>query len=79
MEIIADTNVLVRAIVADDPNQAEAAQQALLSASIVAISHIALCELYWVLSRAYIWCHSAQLFCPFLNLIVCPQLVESKT
>ncbi|MBC5090677.1 type II toxin-antitoxin system VapC family toxin [Klebsiella quasipneumoniae] len=53
MEIIADTNVLVRAIVADDPNQAEAAQQALLSASIVAVSPIALCELYWVLSRAY--------------------------
>ncbi len=53
MEIIADTNVLVRAIVADDPNQAEAAQQALLSASIVAVSPIALCELYWILSRAY--------------------------
>lgn len=53
MEIIADTNVLVRAIVADDPNQAAAAQKALLSASIVAVSPIALCELYWVLSRAY--------------------------
>ena len=53
MEIIADTNVLVRAIVADDPKQAAAAQKALLDASLVAISPIALCELYWVLSRAY--------------------------
>ncbi|MCB4321509.1 type II toxin-antitoxin system VapC family toxin [Alcaligenes sp. 13f] len=53
MEIIADTNVLVRAIVADDPNQAAAAQKALLNASLVAVSPIALCELYWVLSRAY--------------------------
>ncbi len=53
MEIIADTNVLVRAIVADDPNQAAAAQKALLSGSLVAVSPIALCELYWVLSSAY--------------------------
>lgn len=53
MEITADTNVLVRAIVADDPNQAAAAQRILLSASLVAVSPIALCELYWVLSRAY--------------------------
>ncbi|MDO5680695.1 MAG: type II toxin-antitoxin system VapC family toxin [Pelistega sp.] len=53
MEIIADTNVLVRAIVADDPKQAAAAQKALLDANLVAVSPIALCELYWVLSRAY--------------------------
>lgn len=53
MEIIADTNVLVRAIVADDPQQAAAAQKALLHASLVAVSPITLCELYWVLRRAY--------------------------
>ncbi|NLB30918.1 MAG: type II toxin-antitoxin system VapC family toxin [Alcaligenaceae bacterium] len=53
MEIIADTNILVRAIVADDTKQAAAAQKVLLTASIVAISPIALCEFYWVLSRIY--------------------------
>ncbi len=53
MEIIADTNVLVRAIVADDPKQAAVAQKVLRDANLIAVSPIALCELYWVLSRAY--------------------------
>jgi|SRR5690625_3982341 len=53
MQIIADTNVLVRAIVADNPVQAVAAQKELSNARLVAISPIVLCELYWVLSSAY--------------------------
>lgn len=53
MEIIADTNVLVRAIVADEPKQAAAAQKLLSEASLVAVSPIVFCELNWVLSRAY--------------------------
>lgn len=53
MKITVDTNVLVRAIVADDPKQAAQAQAILREASLVAIPVISLCELYWVLSRVY--------------------------
>ena len=51
--IIADTNILVRAITEDDPHQSKAAQTALRSAEIVAISITSLCELVWVLSQGY--------------------------
>ena len=53
MKITADANVLVRAIVADDPAQARAAQAALARAVLVAITPAALCELVWVLMRGY--------------------------
>ena len=52
MRVIADTNVLVRAAVADDPEQGEAAARALQSASQIAVTNPALCEFVWVLSRA---------------------------
>lgn len=53
MKIVADTNVLVRALTQDDPKQSRVAQQLLLSAELVAIPAIVLCELCWVLTRAY--------------------------
>lgn len=53
MKIIADTNVLVRAIVADDPRQARIAQQTLQSAERIAISTVTLCEFVWVLAGGY--------------------------
>lgn len=53
MKLIADTNVLVRAIVADEPRQARLAQAALEKAEVVAVTTVALCELVWVLSRGY--------------------------
>lgn len=53
MKITADTNVLVRAMVADEPKQARLAQAALQSAELIAITPTALCELVWVLSRGY--------------------------
>lgn len=53
MKIIADTNVLVRAIVEDEPTQSSLAQQLLLNAELVAVPAVALCELYWVLARSY--------------------------
>jgi predicted nucleic-acid-binding protein len=53
MRITADTNVLVRAIVADDPKQAKIAQATLARAEMIAITPAALCELVWVLSRGY--------------------------
>lgn len=53
MKISVDTNVLVRAVVRDDPNQARAATRALKSASVIAIATPCLCEFVWVLRRAY--------------------------
>ncbi|TPP11542.1 type II toxin-antitoxin system VapC family toxin [Rhizobium glycinendophyticum] len=53
MKITADTNVLLRAVVGDDPIQAKAAVEALAEAELVAITLQALCELVWVLDRHY--------------------------
>lgn len=53
MKIIADTNILVRVIVEDDPAQSRIAERLLETAPLVAIPTPALCELCWVLSRAY--------------------------
>lgn len=53
MKIAADTNVLVRAIVRDDKAQSATAQRELAQAEEVALTIPALCELVWVLSRAY--------------------------
>ncbi|HEX7761585.1 MAG TPA: type II toxin-antitoxin system VapC family toxin [Caulobacteraceae bacterium] len=53
MKITADTNVLVRAIVGDDPRQSEIAQGELANAELIALALSALCELVWVLSQGY--------------------------
>jgi len=53
MRITADTNVLVRAIVADDPRQARIAQSTLEKADLIAVAPTTLCEFVWVLSRGY--------------------------
>lgn len=53
MKITADTNVLVRVLVEDDPRQSKAAQGALQRADMIAISTSALCEVAWVLSQGY--------------------------
>jgi len=53
MKITADTNILVRAVVQDDPAQAQAAARCLKDASLIAISLPCLCEFVWVLKRVY--------------------------
>jgi predicted nucleic-acid-binding protein len=53
LRIVADTNVLVRAVTADEPRQTAIAQEMLRSADIVAIGTACLCEVVWVLSRIY--------------------------
>jgi predicted nucleic-acid-binding protein len=53
MKVIADTNVLVRAMTGDDKRQSKIAQTELSGADVVAVSLPALCELVWVLSRGY--------------------------
>lgn len=53
VKITADTNVLVRAIVADDAKQARQAQDLLSKAELVAVTTPTLCEFVWVLARGY--------------------------
>ena len=53
MRITADTNVLARVLVQDDPEQAQAAMDLLRCAERVAVPLPVLCELVWVLKRVY--------------------------
>lgn len=53
MKIAADTNVLLRLFVGDDPEQSRIAVETLEGADSVAISLQSLCELAWVLGRQY--------------------------
>ena len=53
MKITADTNVLVRLLMADDAGQNALAVRTFESADVVAIGVHSLCELVWVLQRAY--------------------------
>ena len=53
MKITADTNVLIRAAVQDDPHQARQAANILGAADLVAVPVPVLCEFAWVLRRGY--------------------------
>lgn len=53
MTVAVDTNVLTRYLTWDDLRQARAAARVMESGETVAISTIVLCELVWVLRRAY--------------------------
>lgn len=53
MKIAVDTNVLVRAVVRDDPAQGRAAAKILVNAELIAVALPCLCELVWVLGRVY--------------------------
>jgi predicted nucleic-acid-binding protein len=52
-KITADTNLLVRVAVQDDPTQAQRATRALADASLIAIPIPVFCEFVWVLRRIY--------------------------
>ena len=53
MKITADTNLLIRAAVQDDPRQARLAARILQDAELVAVPVSVLCEFVWVLRRGY--------------------------
>jgi predicted nucleic-acid-binding protein len=53
VKIAADTNVLLRAAVRDDPRQAVSAARVLRTAERVAIPVAALCEFAWVMRSMY--------------------------
>ena len=53
MHLTVDTNVLVRAIVADDATQSPVAARIMREADTLALTLSCLCELAWVLRRTY--------------------------
>lgn len=53
MKVTVDTNVLVRAVVRDDPAQAAIAIKVLKDAELIAVALPSLCEFVWVLRRVY--------------------------
>jgi len=53
VRITADTNILLRATIADDPDQARQAQALLDEADLVAMPLPVLCEFVWVSRSAY--------------------------
>jgi len=52
MKVAVDTNVLVRAVVQDDPRQGEIASKT-VKAEVLAVGTSCLCEFVWVLRRVY--------------------------
>lgn len=53
MRVAVDTNVLVRAVVQDDPERAKIASKLLTDAKMIALAIPCLCEFVWVLRRVY--------------------------
>jgi predicted nucleic-acid-binding protein len=53
VKIAVDTNVLVRAVVQDEPAQAKLASRLLLEAELIAVAVPCLCEFVWVLAKVY--------------------------
>ncbi len=53
MKIAVDTNVLIRAVVRDDPAQAKVATKVLKQAELIAVALPCLCEFVWVLRQVY--------------------------
>lgn len=53
MKLSVDTNVLVRAVVGDDPAQAKIAAEVLTDADLIAVALPCLCEFVWILRRVY--------------------------
>ena len=53
MRITVDTNVLLRTILRDDAEQADAAEALLARATVLAIPIPVFCEFSWVLRRSY--------------------------
>lgn len=53
MKVTVDANILVRAVVRDDPVQADVAAKVLTDADLIAVAMPCLCEFVWVLRRVY--------------------------
>ncbi|HEU0157168.1 MAG TPA: type II toxin-antitoxin system VapC family toxin [Stellaceae bacterium] len=77
MRVTADTNLLVRGAVLDDPVQASRAAELLRDADLIAVTLPALCEFAWVLGRGYRW--SAREIFGFIRALVdAPRVVVDR-
>jgi len=77
VKINVDTNVLVRAIVADNAAQARLAQAELAQAETIVLTIPVLCELVWVLSQGY-KIDSAQIVETVKNLVDSANVVVNR-
>jgi predicted nucleic-acid-binding protein len=77
MKITVDTNLLLRVILLDDLDQARLAEEALSSASLVAIPLPCLCEVVWVLDRSYGISH-AEIALVLESLLNAPNVAINK-
>jgi len=75
MKVAVDTNVLVRAAVRDDQEQAEAAIRIMARAEMVAIPVSCLCEFAWVLRSVY--GHRASSIAGAIRLLLASENVET--
>ena len=53
MKVTADTNVLVRAVLHDDPMQGAIAARVLMDSTLIAVAIPCLCQFVWVLRKVY--------------------------
>ena len=53
MRLTVDTNILLRALVEDDPDQSRLAHHALQQAAEVVLTTTVLCEMVWVMTQTY--------------------------
>ena len=75
MKVSVDTNVLIRAAVRDDQEQAEAAIRIMARAEVVAIPVSCLCEFAWVLRSVY--GHRASSIAGAIRLLLASENVET--
>jgi predicted nucleic-acid-binding protein len=76
VKVSVDTNVLVRAAVRDDPEQADVAIRIMARAEVVAIGLSCLCEFVWVLRRVY--GYRAPRIAEALRLLLAAENVETN-
>ena len=77
MKVTVDTNVLVRAVVRDDPAQAKIAAKVLLDADLIAVALPCLCEFVWVLGKVYDF-HSADVVSAIHALLATPNVEMNR-
>jgi len=53
MKVVADTNLLLRFVLDDDPAQFKLAVEIMEGSEAIVVTNVALCELVWVLRRSY--------------------------
>lgn len=77
MRVTADTNLIVRVLTRDDPEQFEIARRTLEEAEAVAFPIVALCETAWVLRRTTRW-SSADMALAFRTMLDDPRALVDR-